>query len=103
MSSERERLPDRRKAELVDFEHAGRRWTLTIGRNSAGAVREIFLDAPKASPIAEMAKEGALTASLALQHGAPLASLRRALAGREAGPLAVALGLIDGGANDERL
>jgi hypothetical protein len=93
----RERLPNRRKAELLDFEHGGRRWTLTVGRFPDGRVAEIFLDAPKASPIAEMAKEGALTASLALQHGAPLASLRRALAGREAGPLAVALGLLEEG------
>jgi hypothetical protein len=90
----RERLPDRRKAELVDFEHGGRRWTLTIGRNSAGAVREVFLDAPKASPFAEMARESALTASLALQHGAPLETLRHALAGRSAGPLGAALALI---------
>jgi hypothetical protein len=94
--SERERLPDRRRAELVDFEHAGRRWTLTIGRNPAGAVREVFLDAPKASPIAEMARESALTASLALQHGASLESLRHALSGREIGPLGAALSLLEG-------
>ena len=27
--SDRERLPNRRGSELVDFEHAGRNWTLT--------------------------------------------------------------------------
>jgi hypothetical protein len=90
----RERLPNRRKAESLDFEHGGRRWTLTVGRFPDGRVAEIFLDAPKASPIAEMAKEGALTASLALQHGAPLETLRHALAGRSAGPLGAALALI---------
>jgi hypothetical protein len=29
--NERERLPDHREAELVDFQHAGR-WTVTIRR-----------------------------------------------------------------------
>ena len=93
--SERARLPNRRKAELLDFEDAsGRKWTLTIGRNAAGAVREVFLDAPKASPIAEMAKESALVASLALQSGCPLETLCHALAGRSAGPLGAALALL---------
>jgi hypothetical protein len=27
--TERERLPDWREAELVDFEHEGRKWTAT--------------------------------------------------------------------------
>ena len=93
--SERERLPARRRAELLDFEHGGRRWTVTFGRFADGRVAEIFLDGAKASPLAEMAKESALTASLALQHGAPLSSLRHALNGRETGPLATALGLLE--------
>jgi|SRR5271165_544416 len=69
--------------------------TLTVGRNAAGAVREIFLDLPKASDLAEMASESALAASLALQYGVPPDRLRHALAYREAGPLGVALALID--------
>ena len=92
---ERERLTDRRKAELLDFEHDGRLWTATIGRYLDGRVAEIFLDAPKASLIAEMARETALTASLALQYGAPLEGLRHALNGRETGPLGAALAMID--------
>jgi hypothetical protein len=54
--SDRERLPNRRVSELVDFEHAGRRWTLTVGRFADGRVGEVFLDAPKASAIGEIAK-----------------------------------------------
>jgi hypothetical protein len=95
--SERERLPARRRAELLDLEHGGRKWTVSVGRNSVGQILEIFLDTEKASPLAEMAKESALTASLALQHGAPLSSLRHALNGRETGPLATALGLLEDG------
>jgi hypothetical protein len=67
--SERERLPNRRKAELLDFEHNGRKWTATIGRFADGRIGEIFLDAPKESPLVELAQDCALTASLALQSG----------------------------------
>jgi ribonucleoside-diphosphate reductase alpha chain len=91
--TKRERLPDRREAELLDFEHGGRRWTATVARFPDGNVAEIFLDGSKVAPLAEMAKESAIVASLALQHGAPLDNLRHALNGRETGPLGAALGL----------
>jgi ribonucleoside-diphosphate reductase alpha chain len=92
---ERERLPNRRAAELIDLEHGGRRWTVTVGRFADGRFAEIFLDAAKESPLVELAQDGALAASLALQSGCPLDTLRHALNGREAGPLEVALALID--------
>ena len=47
--SDRERLPNRRVSELVDFEHGGRKWTLTVGRFADGRVGEVFLDTPKAN------------------------------------------------------
>ena len=93
--TDRERLPDRRGAELVDFEHHGCKWTATFGRFADGSIAEVFLDAPKESPLVELAQDGALAASLALQSGCPLETLRHALSGREAGPLRTALALID--------
>ena len=93
--SDRERLPDRRVSDLVDFEHGGRKWTATFGRFADGRIAEVFLDAPKESPLVELAQDGALAASLALQSGCPLETLRHALSGREAGPLRIALALID--------
>ena len=93
--SERERLPNRRAAELVDFEHARRRWTATIGRFADGRIAEIFLDAGKESPLLDLAQESAIIASLALQTGCPLNTLRHAVSGRSAGPLGAALGLIE--------
>jgi hypothetical protein len=93
--SERERLPDRREAELVDFEHAGRRSTATVGRFADGRIAELFLDAAKESPLVELAQESAIVASLALQSGCALQTLRHALAGRSAGPLGAALTLVD--------
>jgi hypothetical protein len=89
--SDREPLPDKRSAELFTFQYENRRWTATIGRFSDGRVGEIFLDAPKVSPIAEMAAAAAIVASLALQAGCPLATLRHALDGRDVGPLGAAL------------
>ena len=93
--SDRERLPNRRVSELVDFEHHGCKWTATFGRFADGRIAEVFLDAPKESPLVELAQDGALAASLALQSGCPLNTLRHALAGRHARPLGVALGLIE--------
>jgi ribonucleoside-diphosphate reductase alpha chain len=90
----RERLPDRRGAEVVDFIHRNRRWTATIGRFPDGRVAELFLDAARIDPLSELAQDIAIVASLALQSGCPLETLRHALAGRGEGPLAVALNLI---------
>ena len=92
--AERERLPDRRKAELVDFEHGGRRWTACVGRFEDGRPAEIFIEGPKDSPLLALARDAAILASIALQHGASLETLHHALAGRGAGPLGVALALI---------
>jgi hypothetical protein len=92
--AKRERLPDRRGAELFDFEHNGRRWIATVGRFPDGRVGEVFLDTRKASAIGEIAADAAIVASIALQGGAQLETLRHALSGRNAGPLGVALGLI---------
>ena len=91
----RERLPDRRGAELVDFEHGGRRFTATVGRFNDGRIAELFIDGPKEAPIVELAQESAIVASLALQSGCRFETLRHALAGRNAGPLGAALALIN--------
>jgi hypothetical protein len=92
--TDRERLPNRRVSELVDFEHGGRRWTLTVGRFADGRVGEVFLDTPKASAIGEIAADAPIAASVAFQHGAPLetCAMRLQTAVR---PLGAALALID--------
>jgi hypothetical protein len=87
----RARLPNRRAAEKLDLEHAGRKWTATISRFPDGRVADIFLDTPKVSAIGELASEAAIVASIALQSGCPLETLRHALDGRDAGPLGAAL------------
>jgi hypothetical protein len=95
----RERLPDRRKAELVDFEHNGRKWTATVGRFADGRVAEVFLDTAKGAAVGELAADAAIVASLALQSGCPLETLRHALQDRQAGPLGAARSLPDTSTN----
>jgi len=97
MKYTRERLPDRRDAELIEFIHDNRRWTASIGRFNDGRLAEIFLHAAKDSPLLALAQDVAIVASIALQHGAPAAVIAHALAGRDVGPLAAALALSDRG------
>jgi ribonucleoside-diphosphate reductase alpha chain len=90
----RERLPNRRKAELISFSHCGRPWTVCAGRYADGRLGEIFIEGPKDSPLLALARDAAIIASVALQFGAPVSVIRHALDGRDIGPLAKALDLL---------
>jgi ribonucleoside-diphosphate reductase alpha chain len=97
--SKRERLPNRRGHELVDFEHCGIRYTAGIGRFDGGRLAEIFLNTAKhGTAVDTNARDAAVAASLLLQHGCPIGPLRRALTrnadGSASGPLARALDLL---------
>jgi hypothetical protein len=100
----RQRLPDRRSSETFAVESGGLAYVATVSRFPDGRVAEIFLTNHKAGSTAGiMASDAAVVASIALQHGVPLDTIRRALMrdsqGRPSGPLAAALDLIaaDGG------
>ena len=97
--SARERLHNRRGHELVDFEHCGIRYTAGIGRFSDGRLAEIFLNTAKhGTAVDTNARDAAVAASLLLQHGCPIETLRRALTrnadSSASGPLARALDLL---------
>lgn len=101
--SARKRLPNRRSHELVNFEHNGFKFTAGFGRFADGQLAEIFLNSAKTGTAIDVAaRDSAIVASLALQHGASSDELRRALSrnrdGSAGGPLAAALDLIEGGA-----
>lgn len=106
MTGRRERLPNRRASETFALECAGLAYLCTVSRFADGRVAEVFLSNHKAGSAADTAaRDSAITASLALQHGAGLEMIRRALCrdstGRPNGPLGVALDMIaaaDGGA-----
>jgi hypothetical protein len=94
--SARARLPNRRLAETFELEVHGLKYTATIGRFSDGSVGEVFLQNHKPGSQSDTnARDSAVAASLALQFGCPLDTLRRAVlrdaAGRPSTPLGGAL------------
>jgi hypothetical protein len=95
----RESLPNRRLAESFNFECCGLAYTATIGRFRDGRLAEVFLQNHKPGSQSDSnARDAAVAASLALQHGCPLETLRRALLrdsqGRPSTPLGAALDII---------
>src|SRR5262249_31072785 len=95
----RQRLPNRREHELLTYEHEGIRYTAGIGRFADGGLAEIFLNAAKHGTAVDVnACDAAVAASLLLQHGCQLDTLRRALIrnsdGSPSGPLVHALELL---------
>src|SRR4249920_1963240 len=99
----RRRLPNRRASITFDVESQGLRFTCTVSRFAdSGSPAEIFLQNHKAGSMAGInAQDAAVVCSLALQHGVPLETIRRALMrdarGRASGPLAAALDRLGGG------
>ena len=89
----RERLPNRRSCESFEFRHAGHSFKLCAGFYADGRIAEIFLSANHiGSPIESIARDSAIIASLALQFGAPLETIRAALTRDHDGGPATALG-----------
>ena len=90
--SDRRRLPDRRASESFTVECAGLQYTATISRFDDGRLGEIFLTSGKAGSAADTAaRDAAITCSIALQFGADVETIRRALcrdgSGKASGPL----------------
>jgi hypothetical protein len=99
----RARLPNRRLAETFELECAGLRYTCTVGRFTDGRLAEIFISNHKTNSGADVnARDAAIVASIALQFGADVETIRRALCrdarGNASGPLAAALDKIEGAA-----
>jgi ribonucleoside-diphosphate reductase alpha chain len=97
----RRRLANRRASETFSFDWLGMEFTATISRFPDGSLAEIFLTNHKTGSHADTAaRDSAVVASLALQHGTPVETLRRALLrdsqGNASGPLGVALDTIAG-------
>jgi hypothetical protein len=92
----RERLPNRRVGETFELEVGGLRYTATVGRFSDGRIAEVFLGNHKSNSAADTAaRDSAIVFSIAVQHGADVDVIRRALCrdshGRASGPLGAAL------------
>jgi hypothetical protein len=101
MMTARRRLPDRRLCESFTFELGGLRFTASIGRFACGRIGELFLNNHKFGNQSDTnARDAAIVLSFALQHGADLDEIRKALCrdgqGRPLGPVGAALDLIAG-------
>ena len=97
----RQRLPNRRASTFFDFASMDMRFTASISRDADGNVAELFVDNHKAgSAVGTLVRDAAIILSFALQHGADLDAIRRALgrdsSGRALGPLGVALDILAG-------
>jgi hypothetical protein len=89
----RQRLPNRRACESFEFRHAGLDFTLAAGFYPDGRMAEIFLSSHKpGSPIEAIARDAAVTVSIALQFGADLETIRAALTKDHDGQSATLLG-----------
>jgi hypothetical protein len=98
VSVPRQRLRDRRPHWLYRFECDGQTYTGGIGRFDDGRIAEIFINGSRVGTAAETnAQDAAIVASLALQHGCPIETIRHGLArsGASAGPFAKLLNEVD--------
>ena len=97
----RAQLPNRRQCESFSFELEGLRFTASIGRFSDGRIGELFLTNHKSGNQSDTnARDAAIILSFAIQHGADINDIRKALCrdsrGRALGPVGVALDLMAG-------
>jgi hypothetical protein len=78
--SERERLRNRRRSETFNFECHALKYSCTASWFDDGRLGEVFLGNHRADSHADAcAKDAAILASLALQFGAPMEVVRKAL------------------------
>jgi len=101
--TERERLPNRRAHETFRMEHGGLAFTAGIGRYPDGRIAELFVNADKIGTGFDTAlRDSAILLSFALQHGADIEAIRRAVMrnvdGLAAGPIGAVLDFIARGA-----
>jgi len=95
----RERLPNRRPSELIDFEHDSLFYTVGFSRFEDGRLAEIFVDGEKVDSASDIVmRDCAIVVSIALQHGCDissiLSSLTRGHDERPLGPMGKLLELI---------
>ena len=98
--AERRCLPNRRASISFDFKSNSLRYACTFSKFADdGRVGEVFISNHKTNSHADVgARDAAIACSFALQFGADIETVRKALCrdsqGRASGPLGVALDLI---------
>jgi hypothetical protein len=99
--TERRRLPNRRVSSHFGFQCNNLDYTASVSVFPDGQLAEIFISNSKAGSHSDSAaKDSAVVASIALQHGVPLETIRHALLrdsrGVASSPLGTALDLVAG-------
>ena len=83
----RRQLPNRRLSEIHEIEVSGQVYSIGVGFFDDGAVGELFISGPKVgSEMDAVLADGAILASLALQHGTPAAALSKSMSRQSTGP-----------------
>jgi hypothetical protein len=86
----RERLPDRRRHDVAEIEHAGFKLIVGAGKFGDGRLGEVFIDAHKGgTAIDTILRDSAILLSFALQAGIDATTIRAGLAPN--GPIAAVL------------
>src|SRR5262249_46607356 len=96
MTARRRRLPNRRRSESFEIEHAGLRYTVSFSRFDDSTIGEIFVSNHKHGNASDIAgRDAGIILSFALQYGAPVEDIARALSrnsdGSASGVIAAAL------------
>lgn len=99
--SARARLKNRRPCVTFGFECNGLNYLATVSRFADGRLAEVFINNSKAGSHSDAAaKDAAVVASIALQYGVHVDTIRHALlrdaSGAAASPLGVVLDLLAG-------
>src|SRR5450631_3088684 len=100
MSATRERLPNRRPHEVFTVEHGTMKFTAGVGRYEDGKLAELFISTNKlGTGVDVVLRDSGILLSLALQFGADIETIRRALVrngdGSASGPIGVLLDKIE--------
>jgi hypothetical protein len=93
----RQPLPQRRASETFALRHGGKAATfhVTLGYYADGRVGEVFIDGGKSGTEVEAnVRDTAILVSLALQHGAPLATMRNAITREADGTASTIIGRV---------
>lgn len=95
----RSTLPTRREHFVFEFNSDGIGYTAGAGFFNDGSLAELFLSSHRpGSAAGTAARDGAIVASIALQHSVPLSTLRHAMTrstdGAASGPVCMALDIV---------
>ncbi len=93
----RQILPLRRACETFPIRFWNQQFYVTVGFYSDGTPGEVFIDGGKTGQdVQATARDAAVVLSLALQHGTPLETIKRAISRDSAGnPTAIVGAIID--------